>query len=52
MEPWVIELFLAGVGTGFLVCLCVVAFWDDFHAKRDVDREQRKSELRRRKQAS
>jgi hypothetical protein len=46
MAQWVIDLFLAGVTVGFLGCLCVVAFWDNFHAWREVKREERKAALR------
>lgn len=46
LEQWVIDLFLAGVIIGFLACLCIVAFWDNFHAWREVKREERKSQLR------
>jgi len=50
MDAWVVNLFLAGVGVGFIVCLCIVAFWDDFHAKREVKREERKAALRKKQE--
>lgn len=47
MDPTLVDIYFGGVITGFIGCLLVVAFWDGFHAMRELKRVERKTEILR-----
>lgn len=51
MDSFYIDLYLYGVATGFLACLAIVAWWDDFHAKRELKKQERKAALQHKDRA-